>query len=128
MRFLLDTHLAFWIPVNDKRVSSVVRELLAEPKNEFFFSVVNLWEISIKRGQGKGGFTVNPRDLQRHMLANGYEELPVTGAHVIELERLPLIHKDPFDRILIAQAIVERITLLTVDSVIAQYPGPIQSV
>jgi PIN domain nuclease of toxin-antitoxin system len=128
VRFLLDTHFVYWIPADDRRISTKLRRLLEDPANEFVFSVVNLWEMSIKRSQSKSAYSVDPRDLRRYMLANRYEELPITGAHAVAIDALPPIHKDPFDRILIAQAIVEGITLLTEDATIALYPGPIRKV
>ena len=79
-----------------------------------------------KNGLGRTDFEVEPRVLHRELLANGYEELAVTGAHAIAIDLLPSIHKDPFDRILIAQAQVEGMTLLTADEVVGRYPGPIR--
>jgi PIN domain nuclease of toxin-antitoxin system len=98
------------------------------PENQLAFSVVNLWEIAIKRGLGKRGFEFDPRILRRALLDDGYDELPVLGSHAVALDSLPPIHRDPFDRILIAQAMVEGITLLTADATIARYPGPIRKV
>jgi PIN domain nuclease of toxin-antitoxin system len=128
MRFLLDTHLVLWTFFETKRLPQQARELLESPKNDFIFSTVNLWEIGIKRRLGKREFQVDPRVLRRSMLDDGYTELPVFGQHAVEVDILPLIHKDPFDRLLIAQALVEGITLLTADPVIAKYPGPILKV
>ena len=128
MRFLLDTHLVLWNFVEPERLSSRARTLLQSRQNELVFSTVCLWEIGIKRGLKKKGFQVDPRVLRRAMLDDGYEELAVLGQHAVEVDSLPPIHKDPFDRILIAQAMVEGITLLTADRVMAQYPGPIRKV
>ncbi|MGO9317294.1 MAG: type II toxin-antitoxin system VapC family toxin [Terracidiphilus sp.] len=128
MRFLLDTHLVLWIFLEPERLSAQARSLIQSHKNELVFSTICLWEIGIKRGLKKKGFQVDPRVLRRMMLAEGYEELPVLGQHAVEVDILPPMHKDPFDRILIAQAMVEGITLLTADPVIAQYPGPIRKV
>ncbi|TIU43186.1 MAG: type II toxin-antitoxin system VapC family toxin, partial [Mesorhizobium sp.] len=94
------------------------------PSNELLFSAASLWEIAIKRGLGKDGFTVDPRLLRRGLLDNSYGELAITSEHAVAVDGLPSLHKDPFDRILIAQATVEGITLLTVDDLVARYPGP----
>jgi PIN domain nuclease of toxin-antitoxin system len=128
MRVLLDTHLVLWTFLETRRLSAQARSILEAPENKLVYSSVVLWEIGIKRALGKKNFQVDPRVLRRAMLDNGYEELPVLGQHAVEVDALPPIHKDPFDRILIAQAMVEGITLLTADPVIAQYPGPIRKV
>jgi PIN domain nuclease of toxin-antitoxin system len=126
MKFLLDTHFIIWIPIDDRRMGREARSLLVDPANEFAFSVASFWEIAIKKSQKRLEFAVDPREIRRHMKANGYEELAVEGSHAVAVASLPPIHKDPFDRILIAQAMVEGITLLTDDAVVAQYPGPIR--
>lgn len=128
MRLLLDTHLLVWSSWTPKKVSSAGRNLIDNPDNELFFSAANLWEIAIKQGLGKDDFLVDARFLRRGLLDNGYNELPITSDHVIAVRALPSLHKDPFDRILIAQAIVEDLTLLTADSIVARYPGPIKKV
>jgi PIN domain nuclease of toxin-antitoxin system len=87
-----------------------------------------LWEVAIKRGLGRADFQADARLLRRGLLDNGYSELPIVSDHVVAIESLPAIHKDPFDRVLVAQATVEGITLLTLDPVVAQYPGPIRKV
>jgi PIN domain nuclease of toxin-antitoxin system len=104
------------------------RSVLEDRQNGLVFSTASIWEIAIKRGRGRKGFEFDPRVLRRAMLDDGYEELPVLGQHAVEVDVLPAIHKDPFDRMLIAQAMVEGITLLTADPVIASYPGPIRKV
>jgi PIN domain nuclease of toxin-antitoxin system len=128
MKFLLDTHLVLWIPVSDARLSRAARLVLGNPDNRILFSVVSLWEIAIKCGLGKLDRRIDPRSIRRQSLEAGFEELPVLGQHAISVDVLPQIHKDPFDRLLIAQAIVEGITLLTADSNIARYPGSIRKV
>ena len=128
MRFLLDTQVALWAFFEQRRLSAQARSVLEDRENKLVFSTATLWEIAIKRALGKKGFQFDPRVLRRTMLDDGYEELPVLGHHAVEVDSLPPIHKDPFDRILIAQAMVEGITLLTADPVIAQYPGPIRKV
>jgi PIN domain nuclease of toxin-antitoxin system len=128
MKLLLDTHLLLWAAGQPARLSSAARALLDDPQNELFFSSASLWEVSIKRGLGRNDFRVDPRLLRRGLLDNGYSELPITSEHAVSIDSLPSIHKDPFDRILVAQSIVEGITLLTADPVVAQYSGPIRKV
>jgi PIN domain nuclease of toxin-antitoxin system len=101
-------------------------KLIDDPANQLFFSAASTWEITIKRGLGRADFSVNPHLLRRGLLDNGYTELPITSAHTVAVDRLTDHHKDPFDRILVAQAIVEGITLVTSDPLVAAYPGPIQ--
>jgi PIN domain nuclease of toxin-antitoxin system len=102
--------------------------LIDDSDNELLFSAASLWEVAIKRGLGREDFKVDARLLRRGLLDNGYNELPISSDHVVATESLPPIHKDPFDRVLVAQATVEGITLLTIDSLVAQYPGPIKTV
>lgn len=126
MNFLLDTHVLLWAADASPRLPTGARALLEDPENELVFSAASLWEIAIKRGIGREEFSADPRLLRRGLLENGYVELPVTGGHATAVDLLPQIHKDPFDRILIAQAQIEGLTLLTIDEVVARYPGPIQ--
>ena len=126
MKLLLDTHLLLWAASEPNRLSSSAIVLIEAPENELFFSAASLWEIAIKNGLGREDFQVDPRLLQRGLLDNGYLELPVRGEHAIMLGQLPPIHKDPFDRILVAQAIIEAVTLLTADPVVAQYSRSIK--
>jgi PIN domain nuclease of toxin-antitoxin system len=128
MKLLLDTHLLLWAAGEPQRLSKRARTLIDNPDNELLFSAASLWEVAIKRGLGREDFKVDTRLLRRGLLDNGYRELPIMSDHVVATESLPLIHKDPFDRILVAQATVEGITLLTIDSLVSQYPGPIRTV
>jgi len=128
MKLLLDTHLLLWAAGEPGRVSPKARKLIEDSQNELLFSAANLWEVAIKRGLGRDDFQVDTRLLPRGLLDNGYGELPIMSHHVVAIESLPPIHKDPFDRILVAQVIVEGITLLTTDSTVAKYPGPIRVV
>ena len=128
MKLLLDTHLLLWAAGEPRRLSAQARKLINDPENEVVFSAASLWEVAIKRGLDREDFQVDPRLLRRGLLDNGYRELPIISEHVVATESLPAIHKDPFDRILVAQATVEGITLLTTDSMVSQYPGPIRSV
>jgi PIN domain nuclease of toxin-antitoxin system len=128
MKLLLDTHLLLWAAGAPDRLSTEARSLLDNPENELLFSAASLWEVAIKRGLGRHDFKVDARLLRRGLLDNGYSELPIVSDHVVAIESLPTLHKDPFDRVLVAQATVEGVTLLTIDSLVAQYPGPIRTV
>ena len=128
MKLLLDTLLLLWAAGEPKRLSKQARTLIDNPDNELLFSAASLWEVAIKRGLGREDFKVDARLLRRGLLDNGYSELPIISDHVVATESLPPIHKDPFDRVLVAQATVEGVTLLTIDSLVAQYPGPIKTV
>jgi PIN domain nuclease of toxin-antitoxin system len=128
VKLLLDTHLLLWAAGNPNRLSAIARTLIEEPENELFFSAVSLWEIAIKCGLGRSDFQIDPRVLRRGLLDNGYSELPIISEHALAIDGLPPIHKDPFDRMLVAQATVEGITLLTADQLISQYPGPVRKV
>jgi PIN domain nuclease of toxin-antitoxin system len=128
MKLLLDTHLLLWAAGEPRRLSKRARTLIDDPDNELLFSAASLWEVAIKRGLGREDFKVDARLLRRGLLDNGYSELPIMSDHVVATEGLPAIHKDPFDRVLVAQATVEGVTLLTIDSLVAQYPGPIKIV
>ncbi|MGA2647782.1 MAG: type II toxin-antitoxin system VapC family toxin [Candidatus Sulfotelmatobacter sp.] len=128
MKLLLDTHLLLWAAGEPQRLSKRARTLIGNPHNELLFSAASLWEVAIKRGLGREDFKVDARLLRRGLLDNGYSELPIVSDHVVATESLPLIHKDPFDRILVAQATIEGVTLLTIDSLVSEYPGPIRTV
>ncbi|MFZ5773873.1 MAG: type II toxin-antitoxin system VapC family toxin [Thermodesulfobacteriota bacterium] len=128
MKLLLDTHLLLWAAGDADKLSATTRLLLEAPENRLFFSAASIWEIMIKNGIGRQDFRVDARALRQGLLDNGYEELAIASEHAVALDILPNIHKDPFDRILVAQAITEAITLLTTDSLVAQYPGPIRLV
>jgi PIN domain nuclease of toxin-antitoxin system len=128
MKLLLDTHLLLWAAGEPRRLSKQARRLIDNADHELFFSPASLWEVVIKNGLGRADFKVDARLLRRGLLDNGYSELPIASAHVVAIESLPPIHKDPFDRILVAQAVVEGITLLTTDPWVSRYPGPIRTV
>ncbi len=128
MKLLLDTHLLLWAAGEPKRLSKAARALIENADNELLFSAASLWEVAIKRGLGRKDFQVDVRLLRRGLLDNSYSELPIVSDHVVAIESLPPLHKDPFDRILVAQATAEGITLLTTDSLVAQYSGPMRRV
>ena len=127
MKILLDTHLLLWAAGMPERLPAQARVLLERADTEPMVSAASLWEVTIKSGLGRTDFSVDPRMLRRGLLENGYSELDVTGVHATAVGLLPPIHKDPFDRILVAQAQIEGLTLLTTDEIVARYPGPIRA-
>lgn len=128
MKFLLDTQILLWAAGQPERLSRPARKILKDPDNELLFSAASIWEITIKNSLGREDFRVEPRVLRRGLLDNGYAELAITSEHAVNTDSLPPLHKDPFDRILIAQAISEGITLLTSDAHLAKYPGPVRKI
>lgn len=128
MILLLDTHLLLWAAGDPQRLSGPARALIEDPAHVLVFSAASLWEVMIKRTLGRADFQVDPGLLRRGLLDNGYRELPVRGDHVLALAALPMLHRDPFDRLLLAQAQVEGMLLLTRDAALAAYPGPIRPV
>lgn len=102
--------------------------LIDDSSNELLFSAASIWEVSIKNSLGRTDFQADPSLLRRGLLDNGYNEIPITSQHAVAVTSLPALHKDPFDRMLIAQATLEGIELLTSDALVAAYPGPIRQV
>ena len=127
MKLLLDTHVLLWAVSDPRRLPADVHALMEAPATELVFSAASLWEVAIKNSLGRRAFSVDPRLLRRNLLENDYRELSITGAHATAVDLLPPIHKDPFDRILVAQARFEGLTLLTADDTLARYPGPIRA-
>ena len=128
MKLLLDTHLLLWAAADSERLSAAARRLIGDAGNERFFSAASLWELAIEHTLGREDFKVDLSDLRDGLLDNAYTELPVRSVHAIAAMSLPAIHKDPFARILIAQAMVEGMTLLTGDPQVAQYGGSVRKV
>jgi PIN domain nuclease of toxin-antitoxin system len=128
VKLLLDTQILLWAAGQPERLSAAVRRQLNDRRNELIFSAASLWEIAIKNSLGRDDFRVEPRVLRRALLDNGYLELPVTSEHAVNVDSLPPLHGDPFDRLLLAQALVEGITLLTADARLARYRGPVRKV
>lgn len=128
MKLLLDTQLLLWAAGQPERLSKAARKLLNDPRNELIFSAASLWEVAIKSSLGREDFRVEPRLLRRGLLDNGYIELPITSQHAVNIDSLPPLHKDPFDRLLLSQALSEGITLLTTDSTLTRYSGPVRKV
>ena len=124
MRLLLDTHLLLWAAEGRDRLSPRAIALIADTENSLIFSAASVWEIAVKQVRKREDFQVDAGVFRRGLLDNDYEELPILGTHAAATRDLPPIHKDPFDRLLIAQAAVEGILLLTADRVVARYAGP----
>src|SRR5690349_16789621 len=114
MILLLDTHVLLWAAAGSGLSQSAI-DLISDPDNELHFSAASVWEIAIKSGLGRPEFNVEASVFRRELLDSGYEEMAITGRHAAAVSTLPDLHKDPFDRILIAQAMVEGVTLLTAD-------------
>jgi PIN domain nuclease of toxin-antitoxin system len=128
MNLLLDTHSCFGLSAQSYRLSAKARTLLGDPANQLIFSAASLWEVSIKHGLRRPDFQYDARLLRRGLLDSGSRELPVTSQHALALASLPQLHRDPFDRRLLAQSIAEGITLVTADPLVARYPAPIERV
>ena len=110
MSFLLDTQVLLWVAGAPTKLSREARDLIEDSASAVCFSAASLWEVAIKSGLGRADFRVDPRLLRRGLLENDYTELPISGAHAVAVDLLPPIHKDPFDRILVAQAQIEGLT------------------
>lgn len=128
MKLLLDTHIILWAAGQPDKLSDTARTMLLDSGNALFFSAASIWEIVIKRNLGRDDFKVDPLRLRKLLVINGYSELVVNTEHVLRVDTLPLIHKDPFDRILIAQARSEGMVLLTVDAAVIQYHEAVMAV
>jgi PIN domain nuclease of toxin-antitoxin system len=123
MRALLDTHVFLWWITQDQRLSSTAVEIIRDADNQLLLSAASSWEIVLKAQLGKLQLTAPPAELlPRHMDINQIKKLPITFEHTLQLFALPLHHRDPFDRILVAQAQAENLPLLTADPLVAQYP------
>ena len=125
MNLLLDTHVLLWAAGEPEKLPPSFSALVVDNGNRLFYSPASLWEIAIKRSLGRDDFQVDLRRLWRMLPLNGYHELPITGSHAVAVDTLPKLHKDPFDRILLAQALVECLTLLSVDQALIQYSEPV---
>ncbi|NCD25398.1 MAG: type II toxin-antitoxin system VapC family toxin [Deltaproteobacteria bacterium] len=123
MKILLDTHMLLWAAIGT--LPRQAAELIGDINSDLFFSPASIWEICIKKSLGRNDFRVDPEVLRRGLLDNQYTELGITSQHALTINDLPLLHKDPFDRMLLAQAKCEGISLLTSDAMLRDYPGPI---
>lgn len=121
MNLLLDTHVALWAITDSPRLPQKARELILSPKTTIWISVASVWEIAIKHTLGRGDMPVSCRSAVRYFRESGYRFLPVEVEHTMAVEELPAHHQDPFDRILIAQALTEPMRLMTCDSLLVRY-------
>ena len=128
MRLLLDTRILLWAVLEDERLPPRAAAMIQDPANTLHFSAVTIWEVAIKTSRRRADFRLDPLLLRRQLLDNDYAELSVSGEHAAAVARLPDLHKDPFDRLLAAQASEEGMLLVTADAKLASYPGPIQRV
>ncbi|WP_029146765.1 type II toxin-antitoxin system VapC family toxin [Methylophilus sp. 5] len=128
MKLLLDTHILLRAAEGSNQLSNTAKLLIEDPENQLYFSSASLWEIAIKNTLGRADFKVDPAVLRRCLLDNGFEEIMINSTHTVNLQALPDIHKYPFDRMLLSQTLVEGVTLVTADSVVAQYPVALISV
>ncbi len=128
MILLLDTHVLLWAAYEPERLSDAARAAIEDGANQPWFSAASIWEVASKASLGRQDFTVDAQVLRRALLESGYVELPITGTHAAAIATLARIHDDPFDRILVAQARTEGVTLLTTDDAVAAYGPPVQRV
>ena len=126
MHLLLDTHLLVWAMGSPERLPTGLTDMLEDPGHIPVFSVASLWELVIKSALNRPDFSVQPGLLGRTLLESGWQELPVQAQHVFAVADLPPLHRDPFDRLLLAQAKAEGLLLITADQQLAAYPGPIR--
>ncbi|MEZ5728432.1 MAG: type II toxin-antitoxin system VapC family toxin [Burkholderiaceae bacterium] len=128
MKLLIDTHLLLWAAAQPERLPKAATDLMLAPENTLLFSAASLWEIAIKASLGREDFTVDAARLRRGLVDNGYDELPISGAHALATRTLPPVHSDPFDRMLVAQARAEACELLTADRTLGAYGGSVRVV
>jgi PIN domain nuclease of toxin-antitoxin system len=128
VKFLLDTQLLLWAAGQPAKLPRAARKLIQDSSNELVFSAASIWEVAIKTTLGREDFRADARLLRRGLIDNGYIELPITSQHAASIDSLPPLHKDPFDRMLVAQAVSEGIILLTRDALLAKYPAPVRKV
>ena len=123
--FLIDTHLLIWSLLRAPRLSRRAVALIEDPAHRLLFSAVSIVEIAIKYAQGRPDFPVDPGITRRTLLENDYHELPLTSLHGERVGTLPPVHKDPWDRLMIAQALAEGMPFVTADASLANYPGQV---
>lgn len=128
MKLLLDTHVLLWAAYEPERLSDKAQRLLSDPSSSLYFSVASLWEVAIKSALGRSDFQVDVAELRAGLVANDYSEVAIESSHVLRVPTLPPIHADPFDRILVAQAMAEGFALLSNDAKLKAYGGPVWDV
>ncbi|MCU0834847.1 MAG: type II toxin-antitoxin system VapC family toxin [Chromatiaceae bacterium] len=121
MRLLLDTHVALWALTDDPRLSEPARALIADPANDVLVSAASVWEIAIKHALGRGDMPISGDQALDWFRQAGYQLLPIAPEHAAAVEHLPDHHRDPFDRMLVAQAMAEPLRLLTHDPLVLRY-------
>jgi PIN domain nuclease of toxin-antitoxin system len=125
MKLLLDTHILLWAAGEPQKLPVKIRQLIEDEENTLFFSAASIWEIVMKNGLGRSDFQIEPRMFRSALMDNGYLELPITSEHVLFVHDLPPLHKDPVDRILVAQSSIEGMAVLTVDQAVIDYGGTV---
>lgn len=128
MRVLLDTHLLLWSVASSRRLPKEAASLILDAANEVFYSAASVWEVATKSALRRTDFKADPAALVRALAQSGISELPVTAAHAARVARLPSLHRDPFDRLLVAQSLAEPMTLLTNDAALVRYGSSVQLV
>jgi len=128
LRFLLDTHLLLWFAEGSSQLPPEMRTLIEDPASEPMFSAASMWEVAIKHALKRDDFAVDARLIHRGLLSSDFDELDVTSAHAVGVQDLPPVHRDPFDRLLIAQARHEGVILFTADRQLATYGSPVKLV
>lgn len=128
MRYLLDTHLLIWLALGDRKLPQEVADIHEDPESELYFSVISVWETAMKQALGRKDFQVDAGLLRADLLNEGYVEILVESRHALEVRNLPKLHRDPFDRMLVAQSRVEGLVLLTSDEDICKYQGTVKRV
>lgn len=127
-RFLVDTQLLLWNVAGSRRLPARVARLFRDGRHEFFYSAASVWEIAIKSTRGRDDFVVDVSRVRDALDRNGFRELPISAQHAVAVTTLPMLHGDPFDRMLVAQAATEPMGLITTDERLAAYPGTIEVV
>ncbi|MCA3155033.1 MAG: type II toxin-antitoxin system VapC family toxin [Burkholderiales bacterium] len=125
MNLLLDTHVALWAITDSPKLSLKARELIASPRTTVWISVASVWEIAIKHALGRGDMPVSGQEAGRYFRESGYRFLPIETEHAFAVQDLAVHHHDPFDRLLVAQALVEPMRLMTHDPMVARYSDTI---
>jgi PIN domain nuclease of toxin-antitoxin system len=125
VKFLLDTHILLWAAGEPDKLPPAMRTCIEDEQNEMYFSTASIWEIAIKRKLGRDDFVVDPRKFHIALKENGYIELPIRSEHALFVYDLPLMHKNPFDRMLVAQSSTECMGLITVDQAVIDYGGAV---
>lgn len=124
----MDTHVLLWAALDSPRLGERATAVVSDERNDLSFSAASVWEVAIKAALSRSDFHIDVPRFAGLLAAAGYHELPVTSAHAVRVTTLPLLHRDPFDRLLVAQAAVEGMTLLTRDVRLSAYPGSIELV